>query len=288
MCPALASESIALQQSAYGILHKSIPLSQEKISFEKALTKGFVAKLPDELLSLILVAPSLESLASANFESEIPATLQSYLLSWKLVYDHWTKSSARVKADYAACLKDGAYLQNLLDFITNLLINKRSKPVNASEFDIELYTPNMPNPPEKEVHWLLIHLYYLSLKHLPNLSKAWWRDTTSRQTVTAVEAWTEKYVSQSPASSQIVSTLLNLTSFIATRYPLQSSPQNSPLLANGPPRNPRPTNLSPSESLPPRAKSPPACLLTSNSCKLLFASRPLTRFRARPSTRCIG
>ena len=195
LCPALASESLALQQSAYGILHQSIPLSQEQISFDKALTKGFVAKLPDELLSLILAAPSLESLASASFENEMPATLQSYLLSWKLVYDHWINSSTRVKADYAACLKDGTYLPNLLDFTTNMLINKRSKPVNASEFDIESYVPNTPKPPEKEVHWLLIHLYYLSLKHLPNLAKAWWRDTTSRHTIVAVEAWTEKYVS---------------------------------------------------------------------------------------------
>lgn len=205
--PALASESLALQQSAYGILHQNIPLLQEHVSLERALTKDFVAKLPDELLSLILAAPSLDSLASARSEREIPATLQSYLLSWKLLYDHWTNSSAMVKGDYAGCLKDGTYLQNLLNFTFNILIVNRSKPVNASEFDIESYAPNTPTPPEKEVHWLLIHLYYLSLKHLPNLSKAWWRDTTSRQTVTAIEAWTEKYVSQSLIS-------LNFRSFL--------------------------------------------------------------------------
>ena len=194
--PALASESLSLQRSAFEILHRSIPETQEQASLDKALTKDFVAKLPEELLSLILAAPDMDVLAVASFENHLPATLQSYLLSWKLVYDHWTNSSSRVKADYANCLKDGTYVQTLLDFATNLLITKRSKPVNASQFDIESYHLDTLKP-ETETHWLLIHLYYLSLKHLPNLSKAWWRDTTSRQTVVSVEAWTEKYVSLS-------------------------------------------------------------------------------------------
>ncbi len=199
--PVLASESLALQLSAYDILHENIPKAQEQISFDKALSKVYVSKLPEELLSLILAAPRLESFTEITVGSDMHATVQSYLLSWKLVYDHWTNSSSALKGDYVSSLKDGTYLQSLLDFAFDILINKRLKPVNASQFELEFYAPQTTQMAEKDTHWLLVHLYYLSLKYLPTLSKAWWRDTTSRQKAIAVEAWTEKYVSHLLAPS---------------------------------------------------------------------------------------
>lgn len=192
--PVLASESLSLQLSAYEILHQKIPQTQEQASLEKALSKDFVSKLPKELLSLILAAPRLESPAEAILGSEMNPLVQSYLLSWKLVYDHWKNSSSALKADYVASLKDGAYLEGLLDFAFDILINKRSKPLDASQFEVSCNFPRPTETVENNMHWLIIHLYYLSLKHLPVLSKVWWRDTTSRQKVIAVEAWTEKYV----------------------------------------------------------------------------------------------
>lgn len=192
--PVLASESLSLQLSAYGILHQKIPEAQEQASLEKALSKDFVSKLPEELLSLILAAPRLESPAEVILGSDVNPVVQSYLLSWKLVYDHWTNSSSALKADYAASLKDGAYLEGLLDCAFDVLINKRLKPLDASQFEVTFYIPRSTETAENNTHWLITHLYYLSLKYLPFLSKAWWRDTTSRQKAVAVEAWTEKYV----------------------------------------------------------------------------------------------
>lgn len=191
----MASESLALQLSAYEILHHHIPTAQEQISLDRALEKDFVAKLPAELLSLVSIAPSLDHFTEASFERMIPTSLSSYLLSWKLIFDHWTNSSFKVKGDYTACLKDGTHLSNLLDFTFEILIDLRAKSVNASQFTIDSYSPDMSASPEKEIQRLTIHLYYLSLKYLPNFSKVWWRDTTTRQTAIAVEAWTEKYVS---------------------------------------------------------------------------------------------
>lgn len=192
--PVLASESLSLQLSAYEILHQKIPEAQEQASLEKALSKDFISKLPEELLSLILAAPKLESPAEVVLGGDVNPVVQSYLLSWKLVFDHWTNSSSALKAEYAASLKDGAYLEGLLDCAFDILINKRFKPVDASQFEVSYYIPRPTETAENNMHWLIIHLYYLSLKHLPFLSKAWWRDTTSRQKVVAVEAWTEKYV----------------------------------------------------------------------------------------------
>lgn len=194
--PVLASGSLSLQLSAYEILHQKIPEAQEQASLERALSKDFILNLPEELLSLILAAPRLESTAEVclGSESNVNPVVQSYLLGWKLVYDHWSKSSSALKADYAAALKHGAYLEGLLDFAFDMLINKRSKPFDASQFEVSCYIPRPTETAENNTCWLITHLYYLSLKHLPALSKVWWRDTTSRQKVIAVQAWTEKYV----------------------------------------------------------------------------------------------
>ena len=190
----LGSESAALQNAAYRIMHDHVPKAQEQISLDKALTKDFIARLPEELLSLILAPPNDESLSTADFQRSMPASLRSYLLSWKIVYDHWKGSSYSVQADYATSLKDGNYLKTLLDFISDYLISGRSRPVDASKYEITEFPLDQEENPERETQSLLINLYFLSLRCVPNLSKSWWRDSTSRQTMFAVESWTEKYV----------------------------------------------------------------------------------------------
>lgn len=187
-------ESTALQLAAYHILHYQIPNAQGQISLDKALEKDFHAKLPDELLSLIVVAPSPSDSGGADLTIYEPHALSSYLLSWKLIFDHWTNSSDKVKIDYAAAFK-GPYLQRLLDFIYQTLIRNRPKPFDASASEVSSFTPNTPEYFHGETYELLVHLYYLSLNHLPSLCRSWWRDTTSRQTAAAVETWSEKHVS---------------------------------------------------------------------------------------------
>ena len=85
--PLLYVESQPVQQTAFDILHKQIPAAQEQISIDAALDKA-TARLPEELLSLILEAPTVAALGEANFERSIPLPLRGYLLSWLLVFDH--------------------------------------------------------------------------------------------------------------------------------------------------------------------------------------------------------
>ena len=202
--PILAASSVILQQTAFEVLHQIIPSKQEQISFDKALTKDFQAVLPDELLSLILTTPETHKASEAPTEDETRSILQSYLLSWLLVFDHWNGASNLLQADYAKCLADGTYLSDLLALVTSILIGKRQKPVDPSKFDIETYTADL-EPPERDEHWLLVHLFYLFLKHLPIQTKNWWRDTAPRQINIAMEAWTEKYFSKSIIASDIAS-----------------------------------------------------------------------------------
>lgn len=217
--PTLASDSLSLQGAAYELLHVQIPKQQENISLEKALSKDYVAKLPEELLSLIIDAPTTESLADADFKQSVPAFLQSYLVCWQLIFDHWDGASDAVKNDYAHNVKEGSYIDGLLSLAAQFLITSRVRPVDASRFEIESYTSGI-EVPEKDVQWLLIHLYYLALKHLPTLSKTWWRDNTSRQTQISVESWTEKHISPIVIASE----LSTVSAWIATRETDQDQP----------------------------------------------------------------
>ena len=99
-----------------------------------------------------------------------------------------------MKTDYTEHVKEGEYLTRLLEFMFDFLGHGRGKPVDVSKIDVTTYIPDI-EAPEKDTQWLLTHLYYLCLKHVPSLTKSWWIDCKSRQKVLAVETWTEKFVS---------------------------------------------------------------------------------------------
>ncbi len=192
--PLMYAPSQSVQHAAFDLLHQQIPAAQEQISFDAALNNK-AAQLPDELLSLILEAPTLDSLVDASFDRTMPLSLQGYLFSWRLLFDHFSGSSYRVKSDYIEQLKDGTYLTDLLSFTFDFLGHSRGKPADASKFDIENYVPNTESSPERDVQWLLTHLYFLALMHMPTLVKSYYLDIRSRQTSLAVESWTAKYLS---------------------------------------------------------------------------------------------
>ncbi|KAL8950264.1 MAG: hypothetical protein Q9222_003689 [Ikaeria aurantiellina] len=219
--PVLASPSVALQGSAYELLHSQIPKAQENVSLEKALSKDYVAKLPEELLSLILETPTPSTVADMEFQRSIPASLRTYLLSWLLIFDHWSGASDAVKGDYINATKEGSGLDSLLNLASDFLITSRTRPIDASKFKVETYTASLEEMPEKDAQWLMIHLYYLALKNLPTLSKIWWRDNTSRQTQLSVESWTEKHISPLIISSELAT--------VSVWAPSQASESDQPL-----------------------------------------------------------
>jgi len=192
--PLMMTRSRAIQQAAFSLLHIKVPSTQEKISFDAALDNR-TAQLPDELLSLILEAPTLDTLADASFDRSMPLSLQSYLYSWRLLFDHFANSSYKVKSDYIDQLKDGTYLSGLLNLCLDFLGHTRGKPIDASRFDVQEYQADLEDNPERDVQYLLSHLFYLALTHLPSLVKSYYLDIRSRQTSLAVESWTAKYIS---------------------------------------------------------------------------------------------
>ena len=209
----LTAHSRVVQRAAYTVLHRYIPEVQEQLSFDVALTKSTV-RLPYELMSLLLEAPTAESISTSYGDDKMWSSIRSYLLSWKVVFDHFTNAvcllplvllvithfltlwqqSAAVQENYVTSIKENDSLVPLLEFMFDFLQQSHGKIVDASKFDIRNFEPGQSETVEKETQWLLIHLYFLCLRHTANLTKNWWIDTKKR-TKGPVEAWTEKYVS---------------------------------------------------------------------------------------------
>lgn len=192
--PLVQAQSESIQKAAFAVLDVQIPAKQEQISFDAALDKKD-ARLPEELMSMILEAPVMKNLGELDLKVEIPPTLRAYLLSWLLVFDHFKKSSYKVKTDYSENIKEGDYLAGLLDLLSDMLGHGRGKAIDASKFDIVNYDSDLESLPERNLQWLLVHLFYLALKHVPSLVKAWWIECRSRQKVISIESWIEKYIS---------------------------------------------------------------------------------------------
>ncbi|EAW07440.1 ubiquitin-protein ligase RKR1 [Aspergillus clavatus NRRL 1] len=189
----LTANSRAVQKAAYTLLHRYIPSTQEQVSFDVALSNS-VARLPDELMSLLLEAPTKESIALAEDDDRTWTGIRSYLLSWNVVFDHFVNASLTVQEQYVSGIKENDSLGPLLEFMFDLLQQSQGKLVDASKFDIRSFELDESETHEKEIQWLLVHLYFLCLKHLGNLTKSWWLDTTNR-IKGPVEAWSEKFVS---------------------------------------------------------------------------------------------
>ena len=224
--PQLYSPSPAVQQAAYRLLHRYVPAKQEQISLDTVLEKKS-ARLPDELLSLILETPVAADLHEEDFERSTPLQLRGYLLSWLLVFDNFTKASHKVTNDYVESMKDADHLGGFLDFTFDFLGHAQRKPLDVSRFDITSYnTTTMQDSPLKDTQWLLAHLYYLCLRHFPSLTKNWWMGVKSRQKSMSVESWTAKFVSPLVCSTA----LETVVSWASTQETAHTSEEPGPLV----------------------------------------------------------
>ncbi|KAF2227886.1 hypothetical protein BDZ85DRAFT_188675 [Elsinoe ampelina] len=192
--PQLDSKSPSLQSSAFELLGRYTDDRQEAVSFDAALEKK-IAHLPEQLLSLILDAPDIDTVISASFEDEIPHDLKAYILSWQLVFRHFDKASANVRDHYVEDIRSSDYLPPLLDLIYDFLGFTTSKPIDASKFAITSHDWSGHDDPEIETQSALIHLFYLTLTHLPSLAKQHYLSQSNRTLSNNISTWTAKHIS---------------------------------------------------------------------------------------------
>ncbi|KAI0193432.1 hypothetical protein F4808DRAFT_442159 [Astrocystis sublimbata] len=196
----VASEFRFIQTAAFTILDKALPAAQEKLSVDVLLEKQD-ARLPDELLSLLLDAPTLDAYSDAML-AQFPTAVRSYLLSWHLVFDAFQAASFKVRSDYAENLKTEDYISPLMNFTFDVLGHSAAHGLNLDRagftmdnirhYDLKLASSETE---ERNMQWLLVHLYYRVLKFVPGLFKSWHISCRSKQTKIAVEAWMAKYFS---------------------------------------------------------------------------------------------
>lgn len=134
--------------------------------------------------------------------AQFPLAIRRYLLAWKLVFDAYSASSIKVRGDLTENLKASGYVPPLLNFTFDVLGHSAAHPLNLDkaglqgeairDYDIKLAESV---PEEKGMQWLLVHLYFLTLKYAPGLFRSWFMDCRSKQTRIAVESWTSRYFS---------------------------------------------------------------------------------------------
>lgn len=97
--PLLTSDDREVQSTAFDLLHRKIADRQEQLSLDLALSKQ-AAHIPEELLSLLLDAPTMEEISESTQVSDVRwVGPRSYLLAWKLLFDHFTKAVSESQAD---------------------------------------------------------------------------------------------------------------------------------------------------------------------------------------------
>ncbi|KAJ4287839.1 hypothetical protein N0V88_007549 [Collariella sp. IMI 366227] len=196
----VAADSREIQKAAFGLLHKALPGAQEDINLAVVMDKK-AANLPDELLSLLLNAPNPDDYTDEDL-AQFPVTIRSYLLAWHLVFDGYSKASFRVRSDYTDNLKSGKHLDPLLRFLVDVLGHALARALDLDREGftaehIRSYSIDLADsePAERDMNWLLIHLFYLILKYIPGLFKMWYLDCPSKQTKMTVQSWMQRFFS---------------------------------------------------------------------------------------------
>lgn len=196
----VASESKEIQTAGFLIIDRVLPAAQEQISFDAVLEKR-QAKLPDELTSLLLDAPTLDAYPE-EILVQFPAPIRTYLLAWKLIFDTIESAAHKVRGDYTDGLRADEALVPLMDFMFDVLGHTIANPINIDKegftvdnienYDVQVADSMME---ERNMHWLLIHLFFKTLQFVPGLFKAWFLNCKSKPTKIVIEAWIQKYFS---------------------------------------------------------------------------------------------
>lgn len=196
----VASKSREVQTAAFNILHRAVPAAQSELSFNAILDKT-TAQLPEELLALLEDAPTLEEYPD-DVLATFPTAVRGYLLAWRLVFDAFSTASAKVRGDYGDEVGKSGLLNGLIDFAFDVLGLTVSHAMNLDKagldatyirgYDLEAAETETD---ERNMQWLLVHLYYESLRYLPGSCRMWFGACRSKQMTMTVDSWTAKYFS---------------------------------------------------------------------------------------------
>ena len=213
----LASRSRYIQATAFRHLHRELPKLQEKLSVDILLEGASKspsetpedsnadlftgASLPNDLMSLLQDPPTLEKYPEEMLE-QFPLAIRSYLLAWHLIFDTYSKASFKLRNLYTDSLKEQNCVEPFLTFMFDVLGHSAGNPLmlerdGFTEDSIRSYDIRAAEgmADERDMHWLLISLFFQTLKYIPGLFRNWYLDCRSKQTKNALRPWLIKYFS---------------------------------------------------------------------------------------------
>lgn len=128
--------------------------------------------------------------------------LRCYLLAWLLTFQIFAASSYKVRSDLNNNLKNHKCIEPLLDIIfqilghnnENLLDLKKENISSEKIQNYELATSVKTDNARADLIWILVSLYFQSLKYAPSAVKGWWLDS-KKQMKNMICLWTEKFIS---------------------------------------------------------------------------------------------
>ncbi len=186
-----------MQETAFLIQQQVVKLEQEQMTLQSALVREYEeveARLPDELLSVILDVPDLDEEYLSDPPEQISGELRGYFMAWMIIFRFFDESSLRVRVKLTEILEEGSYIEPLLAISFETLKIGSDRPVDISGIAKEKLTTEIGNS-RGELVAFTTHLYYLLLVHVPSLVRAWWIQCTDRSLSTALESLTERHFS---------------------------------------------------------------------------------------------
>ncbi|KAI8382988.1 hypothetical protein BD560DRAFT_385726 [Blakeslea trispora] len=207
----IQTQNDVLQKRAYSLLRKYVAHHVQdlsvKLEFTETSEEETKTEIEETILSVILSPPDLSSWQLDGLEESATHETLGYLLTWMLMFDHFTNITFKLKQEYTAQLKEKEAVSCLMTALCRILSigqQQSKKPFDLTPWSITEYiVDGFDTAYETSFLILASHLYYRALTHIPSLVRLWWIDCKNRQVTIAVENYTEKYFSQQLINNEI-------------------------------------------------------------------------------------
>lgn len=169
------------------LLHTQIIKIQQDLVIDyqfKRTNEGFNEediKLPLQLIELV-----------SNFEiDEVDEMKQfTYLISWYLIFDHFKDINYLIRNQYIAQIRNNEKLLNkFLEFIFEIVEIDNIKVIEDFE------QVDLSNISLSDIHFMILHVYYLSCKYLGSEVQSWYNQLRNIQLKQDIEKFTTKNIS---------------------------------------------------------------------------------------------
>nr|XP_014351692.1 PREDICTED: E3 ubiquitin-protein ligase listerin [Latimeria chalumnae] len=211
LAPLLFGRARSVQVTVYHILHRSPPAALMAILGTQ-----------EELLGIFLDSVPVGEFAAVQPLSEEYCYVLGYLLTWKLILAFFKAAPSQLRVLYSQHLRKKKSLHKLLQHLFRLMPENPVFPGQAIEpgvkeaktfFMEDLHlTVQETASLSSEIPHLACCVYYSTLKDMPAMVRLWWNSQDKRIS-SAVDKFTNKYISSRLSSQEITSVQTSTQTF---------------------------------------------------------------------------